>query len=43
MGRFDSRLSSKMCRRNAQGKKKERLARRAEAARLARKGTAKKK
>jgi hypothetical protein len=38
MGRFDSRASSKMTRRKAQAKKKQRLAKRAEATRIARKG-----
>jgi hypothetical protein len=38
MGRFDSRASTKMTRRKAQSKKKERLARQAEAVRVQRKG-----
>jgi hypothetical protein len=38
MGRFDSRSTRKMRRRQAQAKKKERLERRAEAARQERKG-----
>ncbi len=41
MGRFDSRNSEKMTRRKGQTKKKERLARRAEATRAARKAAAK--
>jgi hypothetical protein len=39
MGRFDSRNSEKMTRRRGQQKKKERLARRADAARASRKAT----
>jgi hypothetical protein len=39
MGRFDSRNSEKMTRRKGQQKKKERLARRAEATRASRKAT----
>ena len=39
MGRFDSRNSEKMTRRKGQQKKKERLARRAEATKAARKAT----
>jgi hypothetical protein len=38
MGNFDSRASSKMRRRKAQSKKKERLARQADAKRAERKG-----
>lgn len=38
MGRFDSRASTKMTRRKAQAKKKERLARQAQAVRVERKG-----
>ncbi len=38
MGRFDSRASAKMTRRKAQAKKKERLAKQAEATRVERKG-----
>jgi len=38
MGRFDSRASSKMTRRKAQSKKKERLAKQADARRAERKG-----
>lgn len=38
MGSFDSRKTLKMRQKNAQRKKKERLARKAEAARVARKG-----
>jgi len=38
MGNFDSRASSKMRRRKAQAKKKERLAKKAEATRIERKG-----
>jgi hypothetical protein len=38
MGRFDSRASTKMRRRKAQAKKKERLAKQADATRAERKG-----